>query len=137
MASMRDFSFRSITLAILGFVFLYVFTLRGGEILARHRVGTLLTRAVMAQSEDLLSGRIGYDEFVTQKVDEVRSLPWLRTLTRLGLDLSIQVQTRQGEVLYPRVREWFPSDTAASAPPVSGTEAPAPGTATCRLSCRN
>ena len=64
--STREFSFRSITLAILGFVFLYVFTLRGGEILIRHRVGTLVTRAVMTQSEELLSGRIGYDEFVGQ-----------------------------------------------------------------------
>jgi len=120
--STREFSFRSITLAILGFVFLYVFTLRGGEILVRHRVGTLVTRAVMTQSEELLSGRIGYDEFVTRKVEEVRALPWLRTLVRLGLDLSLRVQTHRGEILYPRVREWFPTDTTTGAE----GQAPAP-----------
>jgi len=123
----REFSFRSITLAILGFVFLYVFTLRGGEILVRHRVGTLVTRAVMTQSEELLSGRIGYDEFVTRKVEEVRALPWLRTLVRLGLDLSLRVKTQRGEILYPRVREWFPTETTTGpGPEVSGAEAQAP-----------
>ncbi len=126
---MREFSFRSITLAILGFVFLYVFTLRGGELLVRHRLGTLLSRAVMAQSEQLLSGGVRYDEFVKDRVEEVRARPWLRTLVRLGLDLSIRVQTQRGELLYPRVREWFPTDTVAtpaSPPGVSGAEAPGP-----------
>ncbi len=126
---MREFSFRSITLAILGFVFLYVFTLRGAELLVRHRAGALLTRAVMAQSDDLLSGGIRYDEFVGRKVAEVEARPWLRSLVRLGLRLSIRVQSRRGEVLYPRVREWFPTDpepATDSAPDTTAAVPPAP-----------
>jgi hypothetical protein len=123
---MREFSFRSITLAILGFVFLYIFTLRGGELVVRHQVGAMLTRAVMAQSEQLLSGDIGYDEFVVRKVKEVTGRPWIRALVRLGLNLSIRVQTKRGEALYPRVREWFPADTdtSATSPPGVRTVSP-------------
>lgn len=121
---MRDFSFRSIALAILGFVFLYVFTLRGVELLVRHQVGALLTRGVMAQSDDLLSGDVRYDDFAARKVGEVRALAWLRTLTRLGLDLSIRIQTQQGQALYPHLREWFPTDSVAAAASPSGASAP-------------
>ena len=115
MATAREFSFRSITVAILAFVFLYVFTLRGAELLIRARVADTLEKAVIADPELLLSGRIRYDGFVSKQVEAVQNRPWIRALTRLGLKLSVRVQTNDGKVLYPRVQEWFPVDSLGQA----------------------
>jgi hypothetical protein len=109
-ATAREFSFRTITAAILAFVFLYVFTLRAGELLVRARITDTLEKAVIADPELLLSGRIRYDEFVRKQVRLVQNQRWIRALTRLGLTLAIHVQTNDGKVLYPRFREWFPVD---------------------------
>ncbi|OGP81204.1 MAG: hypothetical protein A2Y95_01135 [Deltaproteobacteria bacterium RBG_13_65_10] len=110
----REFSFRFVTAAIVAFVLLYIFTLKGTEALVRARVSQTLRAAVIADPEQLLSGRIRYDEFVNQRAHEVLARLWIRTATRLGLDLVVRVATTQGEILYPRLREWFPSELPVS-----------------------
>jgi hypothetical protein len=108
----REFSFRFVTAAIVAFVLLYIFTLKGGEALFRARVNHALREAVIVDPEQLLSGRIRYDDIVNQRVHEVLARPWIRVAKRLGLDLVVRVQTSRGDILYPRLHNWFPSDTS-------------------------
>ena len=107
---MRDFSFRFITAAILAFVFLYIFSLKGGEALISGRVKGAVRQAVMVNPGDLLEGKVIFADLVPDRVRETLARGWIRNLRKLGVGLDVVVQTGEGVTLYPRVTEWFPLD---------------------------
>ncbi|MFQ5457606.1 MAG: hypothetical protein ACE5FC_04020 [Myxococcota bacterium] len=116
---MRDFSFRFITGAILAFVFLYIFSLKGGEALIAGRVTHAVRQAVTVDPENLLAGKVSYADLIHDRVRGALAQGWILTLRKLGVDLKIVVQTGDGFTLYPRVREWFSPD-ALSGPGLPG-----------------
>ena len=107
---MREFSFRFITGAILAFVFLYIFTLKGGEALIAREISSDVRQAILVDPEDLLSGEVRYADLVHERADLALEQDWIRALVRLGLDLRVTIESTSGVTLYPRVGEWFPQD---------------------------
>jgi regulator of replication initiation timing len=107
---MRDFSFRFITGAIVAFVFLYIFTLKGGEALIAAGVKRTLVQAVIVDPEEILSGEVRYGDLVYDHVREALTGDWIRALAGLGVDLDIVVRSKQGYIFYPSRRDWFSQD---------------------------
>lgn len=120
---MRDFSFRFITAAILAFVFLYIFSLKGGEALISGRVKDAVRQAVTVNPEDLLAGKAIFADLVPDRVREALAQGWILNLRKLGVGLDVVVQTGEGMTLYPRVTEWFPLYGLSA--PLGGPDAPA------------
>ncbi len=120
---MRDFSFRFITGAILAFIFLYIFTLKGGESLIASRVTQTLRQAVIVDPEEILSGEVHYGDLVHDHVRAALAKQWIRTLARLGAELDVVVRSRQGQIFYPSQLEWFSEDVLS----LPGEIVPSPG----------
>ncbi|MDP3939234.1 MAG: hypothetical protein Q8R92_14010 [Deltaproteobacteria bacterium] len=110
---MREFSFRFITGAILAFVFLYIFSLKGGEALITREVSVDVRQAILVDPEELLSGEASYTELVNARTKLALDQGWIRRLVGLGLELRVTVQTTGGVTIYPRLREWFPPNGLA------------------------
>jgi hypothetical protein len=111
---MRDFSFRFITVAILAFVFLYIFTLKGSESLIRTQLTKVLRQAVLTDSEQILAGDASYADVVHDQVREALTNQWIRTVLATGVDINVVVRAGRDEIIYPRYREWFPLDVLGS-----------------------